>query len=135
MAAVAAVVAIAALTSRSYPLLALGALITVAVVLGSPRATRLLSTPLAEWLGRVSFSLYLVHLPIVVVVSRTLTGHHLVPRGLPLFLVTLAVAVPLALGFARLFAAVFEIPFQRHRGWPYPSVTRWFPRAVSAHDG
>ena len=62
-----------------------------------------------------------MHLPIVVVVSRTLTRHDLVPRGLPLFLVTLAVAVPLALGFARLFAAVFEIPFQRHRGWPYPS--------------
>jgi hypothetical protein len=30
---------------------------------------------------------------------------------------------------ARLFAAVFEIPFQRRRGWPYPL------RAGSAHDG
>jgi len=45
------------------------------------------------------------------------------------------VAVPLSLGFARLFAAVFEIPFQRYRGWPYPAVTRRFARAVSAHDG
>ena len=57
------------------------------------------------------------------------------PRGLPLFLVTLVVAVPLSLGFARLFAGVFEIPFQRHRGWPYPSMTRWATRAVSTHDG
>jgi hypothetical protein len=25
--------------------------------------------------------------------------------------------VPLAVGFARLFAALFELPFQRYRGW------------------
>jgi peptidoglycan/LPS O-acetylase OafA/YrhL len=70
-------------------------------------------------LGTFSYSLYLVQLPIVVAVSRTLTGHHLVARGLPTFLVTLVVAVPLTLVLARLFAAVVEIPFQRHRGWPY----------------
>jgi hypothetical protein len=27
------------------------------------------------------------------------------------------VLVPLTIGFARLFAAAFELPFQRHRGW------------------
>jgi peptidoglycan/LPS O-acetylase OafA/YrhL len=111
-------------------------MLLVAVATGRPAAlVRLLDTGPVRGLGRFSYSLYLVHLPIVVAVSRTLTGHQLVPRGLPLFLVTLAVAVPLALGFARLFAAVFEIPFQRHRGWPYPSVTRWFARAVPAQDG
>ena len=111
-------------------------MLLVAVTSGRPvPLVRLLDTRPVKGLGRFSYSLYLVHVPIVVAVSRTLTRHDLVPRGLPLFLVTLAVAVPLALGFARLFAAVFEIPFQRHRGWPYPSVTRWFPRAVSAHDG
>jgi peptidoglycan/LPS O-acetylase OafA/YrhL len=111
-------------------------MLLVAVSTGQPAAlVRLLDTGPVKGLGRFSYSLYLVHLPIVVAVSRTLTGHGLVPRGLPLFLVTLVVAVPLSLGFARLFAAVFEIPFQRHRGWPYPAVTRWFARAVSAHDG
>jgi peptidoglycan/LPS O-acetylase OafA/YrhL len=111
-------------------------LLLVAVSTGRPAAlVRLLDTGPVNGLGRFSYSLYLVHLPIVVSVSRTLTGHHLVPRGLPLFLVTLAVAVPLALGFARLFAGVLEVPFQRHRGWPYPPVTRRFTRAVSAHDG
>jgi peptidoglycan/LPS O-acetylase OafA/YrhL len=111
-------------------------LLLVSVADGRPAPlVRLLDTGPVRGLGRFSYSLYLVHLPIVVAVSRTLTGHHLVSRGLPLFLVTLAVAVPLALGFARLFAAVFEIPFQRHRGWPYPAVTRWFARAVSVHDG
>ena len=110
-------------------------MLLVAVTTGRPAAlVRLLDTRPVKGLGRFSFSLYLVHLPIVVAVSRTLTGHHLVPRGLPLFLVTLAVAVPLSLVLARLFAAVFEIPFQRHRGWPYPAATRWFARAVSADD-
>ena len=100
-------------------------MLLVAVSTGRPPAlVRLLDTGPVKGLGRFSYSLYLVHLPIVVVVSRTLTGHDLVPRGLPLFLVTLAVAVPLSLGFARLFAAVFEIPFQRYRGWPYPSTRR-----------
>jgi len=111
-------------------------LLLVAVSTGRPAAlVRLLDTGPVKGLGRFSYSLYLVHLPIVVAVNRTLTGHHLVPSGLPLFLVTLVVAVPLSLGFARLFAGVFEIPFQRHRGWPYPSMTRWATRAVSTHDG
>jgi hypothetical protein len=28
-----------------------------------------------------------------------------------------AILLPVTVCFARLFAAVFEIPFQRHRGW------------------
>jgi hypothetical protein len=44
----------------------------------------------------------------------------------------LLVAVPASLVLARLFAAVFELPFQRHRGWP----TRGRPesRAASRRD-
>jgi peptidoglycan/LPS O-acetylase OafA/YrhL len=111
-------------------------MLLVAVATGGPVAlVRLLDTGPVKGLGRFSYSLYLVHVPIVVAVSRTLTRHDLVPRGLPLFLVTLMVAVPLSLGFARLFAGAFEIPFQRHRGWPYPSMTRRATRAVSTHDG
>jgi hypothetical protein len=37
--------------------------------------------------------------------------------GMPTFLVLTAVLVPVTVCFARLFAAVFELPFQRHRGW------------------
>ena len=37
--------------------------------------------------------------------------------GMPTFLVTLAIAVPLAVAFAMWFASLFEIPFQRHRSW------------------
>jgi hypothetical protein len=36
---------------------------------------------------------------------------------MPIFLLTLAIAVPLAVAFAMWFASIFEIPFQRHRSW------------------
>ena len=98
-------------------------LLLVAVTTGRPALlVRLLDTRLVRGLGTFSYSLYLIQLPIVVVVSRVVKGHHLVPAGLPTFALTLAVAVPLALALARLFAAVFEIPFQRHRGWPYGAL-------------
>jgi peptidoglycan/LPS O-acetylase OafA/YrhL len=98
-------------------------LLLVAVTSGRPAPlVRLLDTPPVRGLGTFSYSLYLVQLPIVVVVSRMISGHHLVQPGLPTFVLTVAVAVPLALTLARMFAAVFEIPFQRHRGWPYGSV-------------
>jgi hypothetical protein len=40
-----------------------------------------------------------------------------VGAGMPIFLLTLAIAVPLAVAFAMWFASIFEIPFQRHRSW------------------
>lgn len=74
---------------------------------------RLLDTRPMRSLGSSSYSLYLTHGPIVVVVyERFVAGR--VPQGVPAFLVALAVVVPLTIGFARAFASVFEIPF-RHR--------------------
>jgi peptidoglycan/LPS O-acetylase OafA/YrhL len=93
------------------------ALLLAAVATGRPAPlTRLLATRPVRALGGFSYSLYLVHVPIVVVVSRKVAAP-LVAPGVPAFLVTLVVAVPAALVFARLFAAVFELPFVRHRGW------------------
>ena len=40
-----------------------------------------------------------------------------VAPGTPTFLVLVAILLPVTVLFARLFAAVFELPFQRHRGW------------------
>jgi peptidoglycan/LPS O-acetylase OafA/YrhL len=104
-------------------------LLVVAVTRGRPEPlVRLLDTRPVRGLGRFSYSLYLIQLPIVVVVSRTLSRHGLADPGLPRFFATLALAVPLALVLARLFAAVFEIPFQRHRGWPpHWQFPRWRP--------
>jgi peptidoglycan/LPS O-acetylase OafA/YrhL len=65
-------------------------------------------------LGSFSYSLYLTHAPIVAIVCQRIVAGR-VAAGVPFFLVSLAVVLPLTLGFARAFAAVFEIPFQRPR--------------------
>ena len=66
-------------------------------------------------LGGCSYSLYLTHGPIVVVVCEVVVGHR-VAQGVPAFLVSLALAVPVTIAFARVFASVFEPPFRRLRG-------------------
>jgi peptidoglycan/LPS O-acetylase OafA/YrhL len=76
----------------------------------------LLGTRPVRSLGLFSYSLYLVHAPIVVIIARKYVAPHVAP-GLPAFWVTLAIAVPISLVFARVFAAFFEIPFQRYRSW------------------
>jgi peptidoglycan/LPS O-acetylase OafA/YrhL len=91
-----------------------GALLA-ALALGRPRrVVRFLDSRPLRSLGSFSYSLYLVHVPIVAIVSRVLVGPRL-PAGTPAFLVTAAITVPAALLFAKGFAAVFEIPFQKHR--------------------
>lgn len=65
-------------------------------------------------LGASSYSLYLTHGPIVVVVCERLVAGR-VPRGVPSFLVSLAIVLPLTVVFARVFAAAFETPFLRRR--------------------
>jgi peptidoglycan/LPS O-acetylase OafA/YrhL len=87
------------------------------LVLNRPRwLVTILDTRPVRSLGSFSYSLYLIHAPIVVVVYEKLiapTG----ARGLGAMLATMAIAVPLSVVAARLFAAVFELPFQRHRGF------------------
>ena len=77
---------------------------------------RLLDTRPVRSLGSFSYSLYLIHAPIVVAVNRKLVAPHL-GSGQAAFWVTFAIAVPLSVVAARLFGAVFEIPFVRHRSW------------------
>jgi peptidoglycan/LPS O-acetylase OafA/YrhL len=77
---------------------------------------RALNTRSLRSLGSFSYSLYLTHAPIVIAVYYGLVAGR-VPPGVPAFLVQVAFVAPLTLVFARLFASVFEIPFQRHRGW------------------
>jgi peptidoglycan/LPS O-acetylase OafA/YrhL len=78
------------------------------------RLQRLLDTRPIRSLGTSSYSLYLTHGPIVVLVSEKIVAGR-VRQGVPAFLVSLALAVPLTIVFARAFASVFELPFQRHR--------------------
>jgi peptidoglycan/LPS O-acetylase OafA/YrhL len=89
----------------------------VAIATGQPRfVVRFLNTRPLRSLGSFSYSLYLTHLPIVIAVAYGLVLPR-VPTGVPTFFVLLAILVPTTVVFARLFAAVFELPFQRHRGW------------------
>jgi peptidoglycan/LPS O-acetylase OafA/YrhL len=93
------------------------ACILAAVATGRARSVRwLLDTRPVRRLGTFSYSLYLIHAPIVVAVSEKIVGPHLAP-GLPRFFLTLVIVLPLSLVGARWFAAVFEIPFVRHRSW------------------
>jgi peptidoglycan/LPS O-acetylase OafA/YrhL len=95
---------------------AIGCLLA-AVVTDRPRPlVRLLDTRPLRSLGSFSYSLYLTHAPIVIAVSYGIVAGR-VPPGVPSFFVLAAILIPLTVTFARLFAAVFEIPFQRHRGW------------------
>jgi peptidoglycan/LPS O-acetylase OafA/YrhL len=93
------------------------ALLLAAVATGRPTPlVWLLATRPVRSLGTFSYSLYLIHVPIVVAISRKLVAPHVAP-GLPAFWVTLALAVPISVVAARSFATVFEIPFQRYRSW------------------
>jgi peptidoglycan/LPS O-acetylase OafA/YrhL len=101
--------------------LALGpavACLLAALATGRPaRLVRMLDARPMRSLGSFSYSLYLTHAPIVAIVCQRIVRGR-VAAGAPAFLVSLALALPLTIGFARVFAAVFEIPFQRRRGLP-----------------
>jgi peptidoglycan/LPS O-acetylase OafA/YrhL/phosphatidylglycerophosphate synthase len=73
---------------------------------------RLLDARPMRNLGLSSYSLYLTHGPIVVVVYELVVAGR-VRQGVPSFVVALALVVPLTIVFARLFASAFEIPFRQ----------------------
>jgi len=99
--------------------LALGpsiACLFVALARGRPAPlVRLLDSRPVRSLGLCSYSLYLLHEPVVIVVYRRLVlprYHH----GPTAFLVAVAVIVPVSIALAQLFALVFERPFLRRQG-------------------
>jgi peptidoglycan/LPS O-acetylase OafA/YrhL len=98
--------------------LALGpavACLLVGLATGRPAPlVRLLDARPIHNLGLSSYSLYLTHGPIVVVVYGLIVAGWL-GYGVLAFLVSVALVVPLAIAFARVFAAVFETPFRRRR--------------------
>jgi peptidoglycan/LPS O-acetylase OafA/YrhL len=89
--------------------------------------TRLLSSRPLDGLGKISYSLYLIHLPILTVLAKKVAPHF-VARGPHTYAFVVLLGVPLSLLAARIFAAVFEIRFQRHRSWR-ALATRFSARA------
>lgn len=68
------------------------------------------SSPLVA-LGGFSYSLYLIHMPIVALISTQLVTPHTGP-GRTGFAITAALALPACLAASRLFAGLFESPFR-----------------------
>ncbi|ROO82737.1 peptidoglycan/LPS O-acetylase OafA/YrhL [Actinocorallia herbida] len=92
-------------------------LLLAALAAGRPGPlVRLLDSRPLRSLGSYSYSLYLMHAPIVVAVGAQVVNP-ILPEGLARFAVLLLVAVPVSLAVSRLFAAAFEAPFVRHRSW------------------
>jgi peptidoglycan/LPS O-acetylase OafA/YrhL len=95
--------------------LALGpaiACLLAGLALGHPAPLlRLLDARPMRSLGSSSYSLYLTHCPLVVVVYDGIVAGR-VRQGVPAFVVSLVVVLPLTIAFARAFASVFETPFR-----------------------
>ncbi|HET7052059.1 MAG TPA: acyltransferase [Solirubrobacteraceae bacterium] len=91
---------------------------------------RVLDAKPVRKLGLSSYSLYLTHAPIVAIVYVKIVAGRVSP-GVPAFLVSLAIVLPLTIVFARLFASVFEKPFLRGRSAPRSPRLR-LPRAQGA---
>jgi peptidoglycan/LPS O-acetylase OafA/YrhL len=98
--------------------LALGpavACLLIGLATGQPAPLlRLLDARPIRGLGSSSYSLYLTHGPIVIVVYEKLVAGR-VGQGVPAFVVSLALVLPLTIAFARVFASVFETPFRHAR--------------------
>ena len=90
-----------------------GAALIVLVFLGWRRLAGIASRRWIQWLGGISFSLYLVHEPIVVTAARLLPG----ANALEILLVVLPAALLVAAGFHRLV----EVPSM--------TVSRWLGKA------
>jgi peptidoglycan/LPS O-acetylase OafA/YrhL len=98
---------------------------------GHPAALlRLLDARPMRSLGLSSYSLYLTHGPIVVVVYELVVAGR-VGQGVPAFVVSLAIVLPLTIVFARLFASAFEKPFLHRQSTPRPQRLR-LPRPQEA---
>ncbi|MCB9988464.1 MAG: acyltransferase [Rhodospirillales bacterium] len=70
------------------------------------RVDRVLLTPALQWLGKVSYSLYLVHLPVMLTILYLFGDKIPVP-------VTLLLALPVILGAADIFNRFVEMPAMR----------------------
>jgi peptidoglycan/LPS O-acetylase OafA/YrhL len=92
------------------------ACLLVSLATGRPALLlRLLDARPIRSLGSCSYSLYLTHAPIVVIVYELIVAGR-VHRGAAAFVVSLALVLPLTIVFAKAFASVFETPFRQPRG-------------------
>jgi peptidoglycan/LPS O-acetylase OafA/YrhL len=102
------------------------------LVMGRPAPLlRLLDARPIRNLGLSSYSLYLTHAPIVVIVYELIVAGR-VRQGVPAFIATLALALPLTIMFARGFASAFEMPFRRQHSPSEAAQRQHSPAEVAA---
>lgn len=82
-----------------------GAIGLVIVAAAAPGAARVLGSRPARWLGRISFSLYLIHVPVLATVAFLLGDESLKLIAL--------IGIPVSLLLAAVFAALVEQPAHR----------------------
>ncbi|GAA4483105.1 acyltransferase [Microbacterium panaciterrae] len=87
-----------------WAIAAAGAALLVVLAVVWPRARRALDTRTMQWLGRISFSLYLVHAPILASLCYLL--------GAEQWWLACLIGVPLSLGIAAVFHTLVEQPAQ-----------------------
>jgi peptidoglycan/LPS O-acetylase OafA/YrhL len=91
------------------------ACLLVSLATGCPASlVRLLDARPIRGLGSCSYSLYLTHAPIIAIVYELIVARWL-HQGTAAFLVSLAIVLPVTIGFAKVFASVFEKRFQFRR--------------------
>ncbi|PSL37755.1 peptidoglycan/LPS O-acetylase OafA/YrhL [Labedella gwakjiensis] len=103
-----------------WGLAGLGALGIVLVSICSPGVERALSTRIPQWAGKISFSLYLVHVPVLATIAFLV--------GDRLWWVVGLVGVPLSLAIAAGFFALVERPSHRLARATGGGVTRLVER-------
>lgn len=97
--------ATAALSGPLIAVSALGAVLAVVCAVSVPVIRRMLTVPVMAWLGRISFSLYLVHEPIVIASAHLFGDHHLAFAAL--------VSIPVSVIVAYCFYRAVEVPSHR----------------------
>ncbi len=102
-----------------------------AVPLRSVSFLRILSQPVLISLGRFSYSLYLLHAPVLAVVALLIRAAGL--TSITAYAAIVGLGVPAALLFAYLFHRVFERPFMTAQGSQLPSRPKVSSARVSVH--
>lgn len=107
-------------------MIALGAAIILAAIVGSAKIQPWLETSPLLWLGRQSYSLYLTHVPVIMVVIIAFNGR--VPLAM------CGLVIPLALAISWAFHGWVEIPSvalaQRLPGFLQKTLERTSPRTI-----
>lgn len=98
---------------------ALGGVLTVAGVVGSPQLTRILSIGIFRFLGKISFALYLLHFPIILSFSISMVrkGLHYGQTQMVAVLISYVLTLGLLLIASSLFYKWVDSPCIRLASW------------------